>query len=127
MSTDPLDDEIKSFILEKIDSVGQLEVLILLHKHPERKWTPLEVSNELRSNTGSAAAQMAELTKKGMINCETGPLYGCSGQPLVNSALIQKVITAYNERRVSVINLIYEKPAERIKNFADAFKLKRDE
>ena len=39
MADDVIPDEIKQFILNNIDSIAQLEALLLLHKDPQLDWT----------------------------------------------------------------------------------------
>ncbi len=39
---------------------------------------------------------------------------------------VQKLYSIYQERPVAVISYLYEKPVDRLKGFADAFKIKKD-
>jgi hypothetical protein len=47
--------ELLQFIHDHIHSVGQLEVLLLLRQHPERTWSPEDVSQALRTIPSSAS------------------------------------------------------------------------
>lgn len=111
-------DKIQKFILDKISSVSQLEVLLLLRDKPGQYWTPSAVSLELRSNESFALAQLSELHAHNLV-LQRSDTYGYESGAL--DALLDGVAKLYRERRVAVIGLIYNKPEHRIKGLADAF------
>lgn len=123
-------DEVRAFIAEHIDSVEQVEVLLLLRRSGDREWTADAVSDELRTNPGSAAERLADLTARRLIAPAGGaperPGYRYApGTPALDQA-VRGLDQAYAERRVSVINLIFSKPIDKIRTFADAFRLRKD-
>ena len=40
---------------------------------------------------------------------------------------VDEVSKLYQQRRVTIINLIYSKPVDHVRSFADAFKFKKEE
>ncbi len=118
---------VDDFIVNNIDSVGQFEVLILLQKTPTTHWTAEMVSQELRTNASSAASQLRELEKRGFLRAEGESAYYYFPLTTQLDSSVRSAIELYKERRIKVIDLIYNKPAERIKGLAGAFKLRKDD
>jgi predicted ArsR family transcriptional regulator len=120
--------EILAFITEYIDSVVQLEVLLLMQHAPAKPWTAAEVARELRIETSGAASQLTELCARKLLTCDeqSSPVYHYNPPTPEIATAIERLSEAYEERRVSVINLIYSKPVDKLKSFADAFRLRKD-
>ena len=124
MTDSELSQEIQNFINAHIRSVGDLEVIFLLANDPKRMWSSEEVSRELRTNVTYAQAQLKELTRVGLVECENTKFASQQDPQLLD--LIYRLRNDYTLRRSTVINFIYDQPLEKIRGFADAFKLKKD-
>jgi hypothetical protein len=120
-----ISEELRSFIRRNINSVSLLDVLFLLKKDAHRKWTPEEVSHEMRTNPSYAASQLYELTAMKCVSFETPNLFWFDPQE-TSIRLVDQLEELYNSRRATVINFIYSQPIDSIRNFADAFKMKKD-
>ncbi|WP_235217097.1 hypothetical protein [Archangium violaceum] len=119
----------RRFITHHIDSVEQLEILLLLHQQPGRAWNAEAVARELRIASESASERMEDMVHDGLLKRQgVSPeeyRYGPESMKLDNA--VRGLATAYAQRRVTVINLIYSKPIDKIRTFADAFRLRKDE
>jgi hypothetical protein len=126
MSENPFPPQLRQFIVRYIHSVEQLEILCLLIADPSRSWTPAEVFRNIQSSERSVAACLARFCDQGLLVSETGPSYrfAPSSPGLAQTAC--DLAKAYHERRVSVIEAIYKKPADSIQDFLDAFKFRKD-
>jgi hypothetical protein len=113
---------VDNFILNYIDSVAELEILALLKNFPELIWTSASISLELRSSDLGASRNLQQLVRKGLISQDIEHFFYAPNTEELLSAL-DLTLLAYQDRRVSVITAIYSKPAQRIKIFADAFKI----
>lgn len=118
-------DELKRFIAAHVDTVEQLEVLLLLQTRPAEVWSPQRVSAELRTSSMSAAMRLERLCATGLCEEVEGGVRLRPADAAVERA-IGLVATAYRERRVSLIALIYARPPAGVQAFADAFRLKKD-
>lgn len=120
----PLD--VKIFLTEKIDSVAHLEVLLMLLSHPEKSFSAEEVSRELRSNVHSATNQLLQLTERDLLKAHEKNLfqYAPSSKELDEKA--KELYEVYKKMPVAVVTAIYEKPQDKLKNFSDAFRIKKD-
>lgn len=117
--------EIREFLRRYISSVGQLDILFLLFKHPDRFWTAQQISQELRTNQSLAQSQLEELAQKGLIFVEGEMGARCCGEP-AHLENLTKLVSFYSLRRAVVIEFIYSQPLDRIRIFADAFRIKKD-
>ena len=126
LPTSSLSQDVKSFLIDCIDSVSHLEVLLILHAGPTKSWDAEMMSKEMRSNVTSASTHLNALHKKGLLSTnDDKKFYYCPA----NEELAKKVnalCEAYHERPVAVISAIFERPNDKLKGFADAFKLKKD-
>ncbi len=119
--------DIKQFIADHIDTVAQLELLLLLRSDPAKEWTPQEAGSALYSAAEVIALQMADLQMKRLL--AAGPreqtfLYRPATPEL--ASLVDELANLYRERRVAVITAVYTKPVDKIRSFADAFRLRKD-
>jgi hypothetical protein len=123
-----LPDALKRFIVENVSSVAQLEVLLLLRAHRDTLWTADSVSRALYTTPEMMAAQLAELQTRGLLVAMEAPQRQYRYQPKTNELerMVADLDQVYKERRVSVISQIYAAPVDRVRTFADAFRLRKE-
>lgn len=129
MVSEELPEIVRKFILERITSVEQIAVLLFLITHSQRKWTTAEISQELRSTEASIQKRILDLRSSGVLSPKMDP-----GEPLDSAAIaeglsepVRALLEAFRLRPNRVIDLIYSRPNESLKAFADAFKIRKDE
>jgi hypothetical protein len=115
--------DLRGFIARYIDSVAQLEALLLLRNKPDEKWTLEGVSRRLYTGESETAAILSRLNSDGMV-AHQDQLYWYECSPAL-APTIDRLSDAYRHQLIAVTNLIHAKP-RRIREFADAFKLKKD-
>ena len=122
-----LTEPIQRFIAENIASVAQLEVLLLLKDSSERVWTVEEVARSLYTGETLIAAHLADWETRGLLASEPNPpgAYRYSPSTPELAQLVIGLAEAYRARRVSVITEIYSKPVDKVRTFADAFRLRK--
>jgi hypothetical protein len=120
--------EVQGFIADHIESVVQLEVLLHLYAKPNTDYRAADIGKELAIDQAWAGAQLQNLCARGLLTCVQGPdpsyRYGPRSPDM--SRAVAGLAQAYADRRVSVIGLIFSKPGDQLRNFADAFKLRKD-
>lgn len=119
----PLD--IKAFLNDVIESVTHLEVLLILFSHPDKQFTADGISKDLRTNERSTEVQLQHLSEKGLLH-KSENIYQYHPATEELHQKVKLTYQLYKERPVAVIAGIFEKPQENLKNFSDAFKLKKD-
>lgn len=127
MSDDVLMTQVKAFIAEHVDSVVQLEVLLRFHDAPEKTWTSADIAEAFRIDLAWVATQMSELQARGFLAQQEGamPRYQYAPRTPQLHESVEQVAQAYAERRVSIINMIYSKPIDKLRNFSEAFRFRK--
>jgi hypothetical protein len=124
-----LPEEVRRFIVDHIDSVEQLEILLLLHGQRARTWTAESVARELRIAPISAGERLEEFVRGSVLSRADGTPVEyryAPGSSKLDTA-VDGLARAYSERRVTVINFIFSKPVDKIRTFADAFRLRKED
>jgi hypothetical protein len=125
-------DDVKRLILEHIDSVEQLDILLLLYNIAARsdfERSPAAVSKELCIDINSAAERLADLCARGFlaVKNKTETLYYFSPATTDLDRATGGLATSYKNHKYAIIKLIFSKPTDKIRTFADTFKIKKDE
>jgi hypothetical protein len=123
MVGDGIPAELRDFIVRSIDSVGQLEALLLLRADPDKSWDVAQLARRLYVNETEAAAIFAHLVEQGFVVATAGSTrYDPEN---LQNRVIDQLAEAYARQLIPITNLIHAKPRG-IRAFADAFKIKRD-
>jgi hypothetical protein len=126
---DDFPSDLKEFIARHIESVAQMEALFLVRKDAARRWTCDELSKNLYITNEMCDAMLADLERRGFLVRETNSIITYRFQPIDSAMdhLIARLADVYQQRRVAVITQIYSRPVDKVRTFADAFRLRRDE
>jgi hypothetical protein len=125
---DEFPDDVQRFLAEHISSVAQLEVLLLVRGEPEREWTAAEVAKSLYTASDVVADQLAELERRRLLAVSDGsdPRYRYWPASPELAGHVDRLDALYHERRVAVITFIYSQPLDKVRTFADAFRIRKD-
>ena len=120
--------EVKALIGRHIDSVVQLELLLLFQRDPANIWTAADAARELRIEPAWTAAQLDQLASRGLLRGieNQGEAYRFAPESPEVGTAVNRLAQLYADRRVSIIALIYSKPTDSLRTFADAFRLRKD-
>jgi hypothetical protein len=118
---------LKSFVKAQIQSVFRLEVLLLLHGGQTRSFTAADVANELGFEPEVAHEHLEALTRNGLLsrsgNDELKYRYDPVGQQ--EAIMVDELAVAYTRQRVPILSLILAPGTDRIRRFAEAFRVIR--
>jgi hypothetical protein len=116
--------EFRTFINKNINSIEQIEVLLILRANPERVWNVDEISAIMRSSPNSIRSRLVGLVSRKLSRGEAdGFKYAASGRL---HDMVEVLAEEYGRRRFSVIELVFSRP-DAARQFADAFRLREDE
>jgi hypothetical protein len=128
MNRDSIPNDVKQFILERIESVAYLEALLLLRSKPDAPWSCGAVANRLYIDQKQTAELLARLDADGFVTVagEEDPVYRY--QPVTPHMLqmVDSLAEFYGKHLVPITNLIHSKPKNRVQQFADAFRIRKD-
>ncbi|HEX2207310.1 MAG TPA: hypothetical protein VHG93_06480 [Longimicrobium sp.] len=128
MSQADIPETVRSFVAQHIDSAELLETLLLVHSDAARAWTPDEVARSIYTVPAGATRRLEQLVSMGLAasNNAPDPAYRYAPSRPALAEQVDALAEAYRRARVPVINLIYNKPPDPLRSFADAFKLRKD-
>jgi hypothetical protein len=125
---DPLSAEIRQFIALQIESVVQLEALLLLRRESQRSWSAEELARHFYLSDKMCQSMLDDLERRRYLVRDSGDdsfKYACPD--LKSDGILGTLADLYAERRVAVISEIYSNPVSKVKTFADAFRWRKDD
>jgi hypothetical protein len=128
MAEPVIPEDIARFVLENIDSVAQLEALLLMRNPSEQDWSVAALAARLYIQEEQTTQIVAVLRMQGVIRqTQTDPvLYRYAPDSPELGAMLDRVAEIYRRHLVPITNLIHSKPKPRIQQFADAFRIRKD-
>jgi hypothetical protein len=116
-----------SFIEERIDSVPQLETLLMMKDEPQRVWIAADVAARTYVPLAEAARVLEALHRRALIMpVQTGEGFSAALGDGRQRELIDEVARTYRANLTRVATIIHEKPPASVKEFARAFDLTKD-
>ena len=119
--------ELRSFIRDNIPDIDAAELLLLLARNPHGRYDIATMLKEVRPTIiGEPAARrhIAYFRERGLLSEIDGTYqYGPASPEL--EQMVRALTKVYNERPVTLIRVIYALKDEKIRSFADAFRLSR--
>jgi hypothetical protein len=116
--------DLRDFIVNEIGSIAELELLLLLLRDPQKAWSAQDAAKALYTADDATAALLENFRTRGFANADAGR-YTFAPRTPEQQQLIADLAQLYQTRRVTVINLIYAGPVQKLKSFADAFRLRK--
>ncbi|HML41774.1 MAG TPA: hypothetical protein PKE13_02480 [Hyphomicrobium zavarzinii] len=124
MSENPVPLDLQDFILRHIDSIAQIEALLLLRRHEEEVWDVTSTARRLYISEQSTEEILANLCNDGLLACGDGIYRYAARSPEIEQ-MVARLAETYKSNLIAVTNIIHSKP-RRIREFANAFKLRKD-
>jgi len=127
-SQDLLPDVIQ-FFENRIDSVPHMEALMLLWESRATRWNSDQIAARLYVSIENATSILEDLAGRRLIRAENDgevTTYEYDDAWDKSGALMPNVATAYRRQLVQVTILIHSKTSTAVRDFARAFRLKRD-
>src|SRR5687767_1986472 len=119
MGNDLIPGDVEEFVVKRIDSVAQLEALLLARSEPEVEWSVGMLAKRLYTSEVQAIESVEALYSDGLLIRRAGPpvlyLYQPSSGEL--RELVDRVAEAYAKHLVPITNLIHSKPQTRVQEF----------
>jgi len=119
-------DDVLRFIARYIDSAEQLDLLLLLHRDPERAWASSAAAEAVYSVPASSERRLHALAEQGLAERGAGGAYAYAPRDPELADTVERLAQAYRSNRAGVITAVFERQtADPVRSFADAFKFKR--
>jgi len=115
------------FLEESIDTVPQLETLLMMSESPDRSWLIGDVASRNYITEQRAADTLNALQRRGLVSSEESPpRFRFSPATDDIGAVIADLARCYQRNLSRITTLIHAKPSASVKEFARAFDLKKD-
>ena len=115
---------VRRLIAESIDSIPELEAILLLRK-TRCDWTVTDAVERLYVSETVAAHLLATLVDKGFLVSE-GERYRYGPASAELAAAVDELAVTYVRHLVQVTNIIHVKPSPGVRQFAEAFRIRKD-
>jgi DNA-binding IclR family transcriptional regulator len=129
---EPLPTDVLELLQQRVGSLEELEVLLLLRRTRERDWEVFEIARELGLPDTIVDTTIATLRSHDFLMIEGSPAGRCryAPRPAELAALVDRLATLYEERRLEVMRVLSAHALERVRDsaaraFAEAFVLGR--
>jgi len=117
---------LRLFLQQRLTSIDQIEIVLLLMRDPARAWTAPEVAAAVGTPQESAAMRLFLLASGGLIVFEAAgmPKYRYASGNAEADAMLSELAELYEVDPAGVAVLVGA-PPDPLRSFADAFKLKK--
>ena len=127
MNCELIPHDIRQFILESIESVAYLEALLLLRSDRKGPWSCEAVAHRLYIDQKQTAELLTRLHANGFLSVAgEDPVYRYQPATAQLQQMVDSLAELYGKHLVPITNLIHSKPKNRVQEFADAFRLRKD-
>lgn len=128
MSPPPISPRVLKFIAEKIDSVAELETLLIMSDDEHRPWSVREIAARLYTEAPKADRILEALARRELISAEgESARFRFSPAHSDDRKAFAEVADAYRRNLVAITTYIHSKASGSVKEFARAFDLKKDQ
>ena len=117
-------DVVREFIIKRIDSIAQIEALLLIRSSSQMEWSAAQIAARLYISEAEAADALDRLCAVDVLLCSDGK-YRIDGIPPQHAALIDQLLAVYTHHLIPVTDIVHSK-SRRIGSFADAFRFRKD-
>lgn len=120
--------EVYEFIREHIESVPHLEALLLLWNSRPQPWSLDNLTKRLYIAKERVHLVLDDLIREGVVvrAPETPEFYGYNSASMNHDQLMAAVDSTYRRELVRIANLIHSRPPSSVRDFARAFRFKKD-
>ena len=128
MNSPDIPARVLQFLAERIDTVPQLEALLLLWENPQRLWSEDEVAARIYVGRTVAATILQALQRQQLVTNEADPAprYRYNPQWDPSGEVMAEVAAAYSRHLVQLATFIHSRASTAVREFARAFDLKKD-
>jgi hypothetical protein len=124
-----LPEDMLVFLRDSVHSAEQLEILVILHREPERWWSAEQVAGLLGVAVDSVGLSLRRLANRRLLvqQRQMPAVFRFSPHDSHRCEATTRLIHLYALRRVTVLTAIAMGPVDDVQSFADAFLWRDDE
>jgi DNA-binding transcriptional ArsR family regulator len=125
---DSIPEDLLRFLDANVESIEQLEILRLLGESPTKAWLDQDLAAASQTRPDRIARHLTALEGRGLLKTQVqGSQTYCTLGPSTPeiAKLLSDLLRFYQQRPATLIRIVYARADERLKAFADAFRLRK--
>jgi hypothetical protein len=117
---------VRTLIRRHVHSVGELELLVMLHAERDRSWNVPDICEALGCPPSWADAQLEAMARAGLLECTDGKWrFSPATRELEQGT--EALQDAYRLQSRDVVRFVFSTPGRDLQEFSDAFRVRREE
>ncbi len=124
MTADYVPGNLRVFILKHIDSITQLEALLLLRANPDVDWDVTTAQARLYAPESEVRRVLERLSADGLL-CREGTCYRYKPSITGFAETVDQLAALYSSHLIPITNLIHDK-LRNVRAFSEAFKFRKE-
>ena len=124
MPDDDIPNAVGHLIAERIDSIPELEAVLLFRENSARGWSAEEAGRRLYVSTTVARYILEQLSARGFV-IQEGDEYRYHPETADLAYAVDQLATAYSRHLVAITQVVHAKPSQSVRDFANAFRLRK--
>jgi hypothetical protein len=128
--SDPFPEDVRQFLQDCIASVEQLEILRVLGESPTREWSDDEIRGQAQVSVQSIHGHLKALEGRGILRCRRSGTQVYCQLGAVSPELddkVRRMLEIYRQRPVTMIRMVYDGAGSSLRDFADSFRLRKQD
>jgi hypothetical protein len=121
---DVIPPEVREFIIKHIDTVSELEALLILRGHPGEDWDIGRIAARVYTSEREIGQVLERFAAEGFVRRD-GERYRYDARDPAIKRAIDELARFYASHLIPVTNMIHSKPRS-MRSFSDAFRLRKD-
>jgi predicted transcriptional regulator len=118
--------ELRELIERHLGSLDEIEVLLALYGQRGRRAPVPDVAASVRKPESAVRDHLAQLVERGFIQAhDGGQSYSYPEQESKVEQPMEELARMYEQRPVTLIKALYDRPSNAVLSFADAFRLRK--
>jgi hypothetical protein len=118
-------DDVRRLIADSIDSIPELEAILLLRECRPRTWTAAQAGERLYVSKTVAVHVLGILQQRGVFAGNGESFRYAPASPELEATIDALAIT-YSRHLVAVTRLVHAKPSPGVRHFAEAFRFRKE-
>jgi hypothetical protein len=128
MVREELPEEARALLLRHIESAAFLDVLLLVQGGGDRSWTPAEIGRSLDLDEVTISRALVGLRQGGLLKVAiTDDLHYRYAPAPDTARAVEALAEYYRDHPGEVMELLAARPPRSLRQFAAAFRLRKDE
>lgn len=118
--------DVRTLIERHLISMDYVEVLLRLRRDADRTWRSEEIASELRIEPRTAEQALHDFSVAGLARDDRGA-YAYAPRSDSERKAVDGLAVMYNERPVTLVRALYDRPAQALRSFSDAFRIREQD